>query len=369
MKVKQSWPTIDMEEYIAIKECFDVGWFTEGEKSKKFEDKIKKMLGVKYGILTPSGTTALYVGLKSIGIGIGDEVIVPDYTFHASAAVVIMAEAKPIFVDVEKENFQIDIDICEKIVKQRKIKAIMPVHMHGICCNMDRVMDFAKKHNILVIEDACQAIGTNWKGKMAGSFGDVGCLSFFADKCLTTVEGGFVATDNKKIYNKLQYLKNHGRLVKSTFVHPELGYNFCLNDILASIGLVQLKKFDSMVKRRIYLNNLYKECLKDVNQVKILEPIEGSNHVPFKTVLLCESESQDLMNYLVVNDIESRTMFYPMHKQPCFQYLKDVQDLSDDKFENAIYAFKHGINLPCYPDLSDEQVIYVAKIIKEYYNL
>jgi perosamine synthetase len=266
-------------------------------------------------------------------------------------------------------NFQIDITKCEEIVSKRKIKAIMPVHMYGQCCNMNEVLDFAKKHNLLVIEDAAQALGVSWNGKMAGSFGDVGCFSFFADKCLTTVEGGFVATNNKKTYERLMYLRNQGRLVRSTFVHPEIGFNFRLNDIQSTIGLVQLKKFDSMIKRRQQINNLYLVLLKNVKQIDILTCPIGSTHIPFRTILVCKDGSQDLMNYMMVNDIEPRTLFYPLHKQPCFQYLKDDQQFDDSNFPNSIYAFKNGVCLPCWPQMTDEQVIYVAKIIKEYYNI
>ena len=204
---------------------------------------------------------------------------------------------------------------------------------------------------------------------MAGSFGDVGCFSFFADKSLTTIEGGFVATDDKKIYDKLQYLKNQGRLNRGSFIHPEIGFNFRLNDIQSSIGLAQLKKFDKMIKRRLEIYDMYKKELRSVKCVRILEPSVNSSYIPFRTVLITEEKSQDLMNYMLSNEIEPRSLFYPLHNQPAFREYKKSFNYQDKDFPNSVYAFEHGICLPCFPNLTDEQVQFVCRIIKEYFNV
>ncbi|MDP3986888.1 MAG: DegT/DnrJ/EryC1/StrS family aminotransferase [Nanoarchaeota archaeon] len=368
MKVKQSCPTFDMEEYSEIKECFSENWLTEGLKTKEFEEKIRDMVGVKYGLVAPNGTLALYLCLKSLGIKEGDEVIVPNHTFFASASSVLMVNALPIFVDIEQNNVQIDLEKCERALTS-KTKAIMPVHLYGFACNMDKVCEFAKKHNLKIIEDACQALNISWKGKKCGSFGDVNAFSFFADKALSTVEGGFMATNDKEISNKLQYLKNQGRLNRGSFVHEEIGFNFRLNDLQSSIGLTQLRKFDGMTKRRLEIYEMYKEQLKNVSQVKVVEPPAGSSHIPFRTILMCKEESQDLMSYMTLNEIEPRSLFFPLHNQPAFKHLKDQVGYKDEDFPNSIYAYNHGICLPCYPNLTNEQVKFVCDTIKEYYNV
>jgi perosamine synthetase len=364
MKVQQSNPFIGKAELRAIKGCFDDNWFTEGPRAKEFTEKVCKMIGSQYGVLAPNGTLALYLGLRAIGIQPGDEVIVPNFTFIASANAVHMIGAKPVFVDIRKEDLQIDIEQCERFVTPLT-KAIMPVHMFGQACNMDLVTAFADKHGLLVVEDAAQALGVTWRGKGCGSFGKVGCISFFADKTITTVEGGFVATDDKVVYEELIYLRNQGRLNRGTFIHPMLGFNFRMTDIQAAIGLEQLKKAPHIFKRRRENFGLYCEYLKDVEDVKVLRPQPGSNHVPYYAIVFCEGEQQDLSAFMKEKGIEVRTVFFPLHKQPCFSFM----NLSDEHYGNSIWTFNHGLCLPVYPQLTAEQIRYTCDTIKEYYHV
>ena len=249
MKVPQFVPFLDNKEYKSIKDCFDTNWFTEGPKSKEFVQKLLDLTGAKYGVLVPNGTLSLYLGLKAMGIGPGDEVLVPDFTFIASATSVHMAGATPVFVDCDKETLQMSVENCDKKIT-KNTKAIMPAHMYGMACDMTKIVKFAKKHKLKIIEDAAQAIGVYWKGKHCGTFGTIGSFSFFADKTITTVEGGLIVTNNKKIYNKLLHLRNHGRVKSGSFVHPEMGWNFRLTDIQSAIGLEQLKKLPQIIKRK-----------------------------------------------------------------------------------------------------------------------
>ncbi len=366
MKVPQSNPFIGKAELRAIKGCFDDNWFTEGPRAKEFTDKLCHMIGSEYGVLAPNCTMALYLGLRAMGIQPGDEVIVPNFTFIASANAVHMIGAKPVFVDIRKEDLQIDIDQCYRdgVVTERT-KAIMPVHMFGQACNMDKVQEFADKHNLLIIEDAAQALGVSWKGKGCGSFGKVGCISFFADKTITTIEGGFVATSDKEIYEKLIYLRNQGRLNRGTFIHPELGFNFRMTDIQAAIGLAQLKKSKYIFKKRLENYELYRECLKDVKDVKALSPQKDSGYVPYYVIVFCEGEQQDLSEFMKERGIEVRTVFFPLHKQPCFSFM----GLDDEHYENSIWAFGHGLCLPAYPQLTEEQIRFTCDSIKEYYHV
>lgn len=371
MKVPQFMPYIGKEEYTAIRECFETTWITEGPKSEEFRAKLLELMGAKFGVFAPNGTLALYLGLRAIGVKPGDEVIVPDTTFIASANAVEMVGATPIFVDVNRKNFQIDVSKC-RVILSEKTKAIMPVHLYGQSANMTEVMDFAEEQDLLVIEDAAQAIGVKWRSKHCGTFGDVGTFSFFADKTITTAEGGFVVTNEPEVYDRLLYLRNQGRKKRGTFIHPEIGYNFRMTDIQMAIGLAQLRKLNEIADRKRGIYNQYKQLLSEVEEIQVIEPHPDSGHIPFRVVILYEN-AHELMNYLSDKGIEPRTFFYPLHKQPCYQYLRYQQEwerrMEDKYFPNAIYGYEHGVCLPSFVTLTDEQVSYVCDTIKEYYGV
>ena len=330
MKVPQFMPYVDMEEYEAIKHCFEINWITEGPKAKEFGQQLCDLIGVKYGVFAPNGTLSLYLSLRALGVGPGDEVIVPDFTFIASANAVEMTGARPVFVDVCPEDMQIDVEDCQRVLSD-KTKAIMPVHLYGFTANMTEIMHFARENNLLVLEDAAQALGIKRDGKGCGSFGDIASFSFFADKTLTTGEGGFVCTDDPAIYEKLLYLRNQGRINRGTFVHPEIGYNFRMNDIQMAIGLTQMKKF------RVVL------------RVK-------------------EDNAQGLMDFMKENDIETRTFFYPLHLQPCFKERWGTDPRHNrEHFPVTQDAYNRGVCLPSFPALTAEEITYVCDAIKTYY--
>lgn len=362
-KVHQFSPWLGDEEYQAIKACFDANWITEGPKSKEFQEKLLALMGAKFGIFAPNGTLALYLGLRALGVGHGDEVLVPDFTFLASGTSVEMTGAKPIFVEVNRDNFQIDLSNADKLINE-KTKAIMPVHVYGTIANMNEVMAFAKKHNLKVIEDAAAGMGVHRDGKHAGTFGDVGTFSFFADKTITTGEGGFVITNDENIYDKLLYLRNQGRKDRGSFIHPEIGYNFRMTDIQSAMGLVQLAKLEEIKKRKSHILGLYKELLGDIPEITFFKPDEGVEWVPFRVGILVD-RSHELMEFMKKHDIEPRTFFYPMHRQPCFKYLNQSNDA---EFPNAMFGYEHGVSLPSFPALTDEQISYVCDVVKKFFH-
>ncbi|PKN00398.1 MAG: hypothetical protein CVU78_01230 [Elusimicrobia bacterium HGW-Elusimicrobia-2] len=369
MKVPQFEPFMGTEEYIAIKDCFDKNWITEGPKMKEFSSLLCGLMGAEFAVFAPNGTLALYLGLRSIGIKPGDEVIVPDFTFIGSATSVEMAGAVPVFADVNRDNFQIDIDSCEKYLTE-KTKAIMPVHMYGMAANMSGVLNFAKRHNLLVIEDAAQAVGVRYNGKHCGTFGDVGCFSFFADKTITTGEGGFVVAKNEKIYKDLLYLRNQGRLERGSFIHPQMGYNFRMTDIQLAVGIVQFGKLPEIIEKKSRIIGLYREKLGNVEEIQFTKVEPGSTHIPFRVAVICK-DAHRLMDSLSKKGIEGRTFFYPLHRQPCFQYLKDKgqnsQVLEDAQFPNAVYGYENGMCLPSFVGITEEQINYVCENIKAFY--
>ena len=362
MKVNQFEPFIGEEEYKAIKECFDNNWITEGPKTKELSQKLLSFMDAKYGVFAPNGTLALYLGLRALEIGRGDEVIVPNFTFIASANSIEMCGAKPVFADISLKDLHLDLDHCEKLVTE-KTKAIMVVHIFGTCANMDDIINFAKKYNLKVIEDAAQGIGVKWQDKHSGTFGDVGCFSFFADKTITMGEGGFVVTNNKKTYEKLLHLRNQGRLNRGSFIHPQIGYNFRITDIQSAVCLAQFKKLDQIIGKKLNLLSLYESRLKDVKEISILKATTGSNHVPFRVVIMSQFMIDGLVDCFKQKNIEVRNVFYPLHLQPCFD-----EKYNDKDYKNSIHAYKHYLCLPSYPTLSEEKVDYVCDVIKQYYS-
>ena len=363
MKICQFKPFVNNDEYEAIKDCFDKNWITEGPKAKEFVEKLCKLMNVKYGVLAPNGTLSLYLGLRALNIKAGDEVIVPDFTFIASANAVEMVGATPIFCDIGPD-LQIDINSCEKLITE-KTKAIMPVHIYGMACDMDKVCNFAKKNNLLIIEDAAQAVGITWKNKHCGTFGDIGSFSFFADKTITTGEGGFVCTNNEKLYKKLLYLRNQGRLNRGTFIHSEIGYNFRMNDILCAVGLTQLKKLNEIIQKKLKIMEYYKKLLASNNRVKFITPISGSNHIPFRVVITTGTpeEKNGLNKFLEDNSIETRTFFYPLHLQPCYKKLN-----KNTNIKISIDMYSRGVSLPSFPELTMGEIEFICEKINLYFN-
>lgn len=381
MHVPQFLPYIGNEEYKAIESCFDQNWITEGPKSKEFCAKLLELTGAKYGVFAPNGTLALYLALRACGIRPGDQVIVPDFTFIGSANAVEMAGAVPVFCEVNKKNFQIDSSHAEKLIGE-KTKAIMPVHIYGTAANMDDVKKIASAYNLKIIEDAAQAIGVRYKGRHTGTFGDAGCFSFFADKTITTGEGGFIVTNNESVFNNLLFLRNQGRKERGTFIHPEIGYNFRMTDIQCAIGLTQLNKLDTIMKRKQEIYFQYRDNLSSLEEIVFFEPEREADFIPFRVGILCDN-AHELMDFMKGKGIEPRSFFYPMHLQPCYQKefveqttVKNGQKAGgaeeihkrDNEFSNAVYGYEHGICLPTFPSLSSEQIRFVCDSIKSFFS-
>jgi len=354
--IPQFEPWLGEEELAQITECIRANWITGGEKTREFERKIAEICGVKHAIAICNGTLALYVGLKILGIGEGDEVIVPDFTFIASANSVVMASAKPVFVDIDEKTFNIDPGCTEKAITP-KTKAIMPVHIYGQATDMDAICGIARRHNLYVIEDAAQGIGVTFNGKPVGSFGQVGCLSFYADKTMTTGEGGMVLTDDDALAEKCLILKHQGRTGRGIYFHENIGYNFRLTDLQSAVGLAQLSKLDTIIERKKRNERLYKELLKDVDGVRFPYTDPRGFNVPFRINILIDCP-EELSNFLNENEIGSRRFFYPLHQQPCYNV--------KGEFPNSIKAYETGLSLPSSVTLTEEQISYVCEKISAF---
>lgn len=356
MKIPICEPWMGEEELAQLRDCVSRNWITGGIKVKEFEERIAKLCNVKYAVACSNGTTALYMGLMALGISDGDEVLVPDFTFIASANAVTWTGAKPIFVDIDKDTLNIDIEDCQKKVTN-KTKAIMPVHIFGQSADMQKVLNFALDHNLKVIEDAAQGIGVSFKGHSVGGLGDIGCLSFYADKVITTGEGGMVLTNSDEYARKCRILKHQGRDGRGWYVHEYIGYNFRMTDMQAGVGLAQLGKLTEIIKNRKTHEGIYRQNLEGVNGIKFPYVDLRAFNVPFRHNIYV-SNPEGLQKYLEGYGIQTRRFFYPLHLQPCYN--------TGGNFPKSIDAYNKGLSLPSSTGLTEEQINCVCDSIKEY---
>ena len=361
-RVYQLEPYIGEEELNNLRQVIENKWLSEGPFSREFLEIIKGFTGAEYAALANNGTLALYLGLKSLGIKENDEVIVPNFTFVASGTCVVFAGAKPVFADVDENNFNIDVSKIGRLITENT-KAIMPVHLYGQAADLDPILEIARKHDLKVIEDAAQGYGVFYKGEHVGCIADVGIISFFADKTVTTGEGGVMLTNSDEIHERLRYLRNQGRSKSSTFIHPELGMNFRMTDLQCAVGVAQLNKFQEI--KRIKCNNydLYKKQLIDTEEIEFAEEAQYSNIVPFRANIKV-SKLKELMAYLDDNGIQTRGFFYPLHRQPCFSYL----GYSEDDFPVSNRLNATGLCLPVHCGLTEDDILYVCDTIKSFYS-
>ena len=317
-----------------VLDAIETGWISSaGKYIPAFENAFAKYCGVKHGIAVTNGTIALHLALVALGIGKGDEVIIPDFTMIASAFAVCYTGAVPVFVDAEPETWNIDTTkIEEKITK--RTKAIMPVHIYGHPCDMEPIWDLAKKYNLKIIEDAAEVHGAEitykYKNdcitKKTGSLGDIAIFSFYANKIITTGEGGMVVTDNDELAEKCRYYKNLCFPLKGgrSYIHNDIGFNYRMSNIHAAIGLAQTELADKYVEMRRHNNSLYKKYLKDVPGITLQPEKEWAKNVYWMNGIVINPEEygmtrDELMIKLCENGIDSRLFFTGMHRQPSLQ--------------------------------------------------
>lgn len=348
---------VDKSDYRRLEKVFENNHIAEGPFAREFHDRLMSIINSKFGCFASNGTLALYLAMKAIGIKPGDEVMVQDITFIASANAVEMIGATPVFVDIKGfKNITINVS---KIRLTERTRAIVLCHLFGTACtNIEEVTEFCEKNNLLLIEDAAQALNIKNSSKHCGCFGKVGTFSFYADKTITTGEGGFVVTDDEDAYKKMTYLRNQGRIKSGTFIHPEMGYNFRITDIQACLGLSQLDKLEYIMDAKKNIYESYKYYLGD--SVEFLTIREDFTHIPFRVVVFTKN-AEKTMAYMADKGIESRSMFYPLHKQPCYRHLQ----YTDDDFNNSNACFERGICLPTWVGLSEEQIKYISATLIE----
>jgi dTDP-4-amino-4,6-dideoxygalactose transaminase len=346
-----SKPYIGEAEKQAVMEVLDSGMLAQGPRTAKFEERFAQVCGVKHAIATSSGTTALHIALLAHDVGTGDEVITTPFTFIASANSILFTGAKPVFVDIDPETFNLDPQLIEQAITP-KTKAIMPVHLYGYVCDMDALQSIADKHGLAIIEDACQAVGASYRDKKAGGFG-TGCFSLYATKNVMSGEGGMITTNDDAIAEKCRMLRNHG--MKRRYYHDMLGFNFRMTDLCAAIGLAQLDRLEDFTARRRANAAYFNSTIESVSTPKVKE---GYGHVWHQYTVRVDGGRDRDAAVKQLNDAGVGTgVFYPVpaHQQ---DYMREI--VGDVRLPIAEQLANEVISLPVHPQLSQDDLAKIA---------
>ncbi len=355
-------PEVGLEERRLINEVLDKNYVNEGEYATQLEQKIAARVGAKHGVVATSCTAAMFLALKACGIGHGDEVIVPDITFIATANAVDMTGATPVLVDVDPRTLTISIPAFEKAITART-KAVMPVHVTGRPAAMELLLPIAKAHNIQVIEDAAEALTGTYQGKYLGTIGKAGCFSFSANKTLSTGQGGIIVTDDEELAVKIRELKDQGRPVRGTGgddLHNVIGYNFKFTNLQAAFGLGQFSRLDQHTARMKRNYEVYAAELQGITGFELYPCDLAGGSIPQWTDAKIERRDE-LASFLRGFNIDCRNYWFPLHRQKAYP-------LSDDAFPNSTYLCQRSLWLPSGFNLTDEDVRTVCSRIKEFYS-
>jgi len=353
-------PSLGKEERLNLLKAFDSGWISsKGSFLGEFEKSFSGYMGVDFGVATVNGTSALHLALTALGVGKGDEVLVPSLTFVSTANVVAYTGAKPVFVDSHPGYWCIDPEKIEGKITENT-KAIIPVHLYGHPCDMDAINDIAHDHNLYVIEDAAEAHGAEYKNRKLGSFGDVSCFSFYGNKIITTGEGGMCLTNNEELDERMRILRDHGTNPSKHYWCDVTGFNYRMTNLQAAIGCAQIEKLDEFIEKKRENTALYNKLLEDAQGITPPPEEKWAKNVYWMYSILIEKEygktRDQLINHLKENGIESRPFFPPTHKLPMYdkgETIKIAEELS-----------KKGINLPSSVNLTSKEIKYVAETIK-----
>jgi perosamine synthetase len=386
MKIPIAKTTFQKEEFENIVKPLESGWVVQGPYVAEFEKKWCSYTGSKYSIAVSNCTTALHVSLAALGVGYGDEVIVPSFTWVATANAVESLGARPVFCDIDLRTFNIDTADLEGLVSD-KTMAIVPVHLFGLAANIKDIMSFASRESIFVVEDAACGFGAKYKGKHVGNFGDTGCFSFHPRKAITTGEGGMITVNDKLLAEKLRAMRDHGATTSDHQRHfgnkpyllpefPYLGYNYRMTDIQASIGSTQMDRADDIHKRRTEIADMYDEFIDGIEWLE--KPYRDKDYehgfqayvcmfkpekISMNTVSDVHKKRNDFMDYLQQNGISTRPGTHAVH---ILEYYAKKYKIKPKDYPNAYFADRCSIALPLFPSLTDEEFEYIRKYITNY---
>ena len=356
-----SQPSITEKEITYVMDAVSSGWVSSlGKYIDLFEKKFAEFCGTKYALSTSNGTVALHLALVALGIGEGDEVIVPDFTFIATANAVKYTGAKVVTVDIDEKTLCIDPRRIEEAIT-KNTKAIIPVHIYGHPANMDEILKIARKYNLYVVEDAAEAHGAEIKGKKVGTFGDCAIFSFYGNKIMTTGEGGIITTNNKDLYERMLFLRDHAMDRKKRYWHTEIGFNYRMTNLQAALGLAQLERIEELLERKREIFEWYEKALKDVEKIELNYEAEWAKNVFWMVCIeiedCTEAKRDKLIAKLKEKGIDSRPYFYPISDMPMYK-----NKINNTPIVHKIY--KRGFCVPSYFDLKKEDVLWICDNLK-----
>lgn len=353
-----------------VKEAFDTNWLsTVGENINEFENSVKKYLNIKNAVGLGSGTSAIHLGLKALGVGKDDIVFVSDLTFSASVNPIVYENATPVFIDSEYETWNMDPEALEKAFeKYPNPKAVVVVHLYGRAANMEKIMEICSKHNVPVFEDAAEGLGTIYKDKFLGTYGKCNCLSFNGNKIITTTGGGMLVTDSEEIAKKVKFWSTQSKEPERYYHHKEIGYNYRLSNVLAGIGRGQMMVLEERIAKKREIFDFYKKEFEEIEDIEMISEKEYERSNRWLSCMLLKEGSKvtplDIIEKLEEDNIESRMVWKPMHMQPVFEkydYISNGVNVGED-------LFKRGVCLPSDTKMTLEDMQRVVKLVKELFK-
>lgn len=367
-------PHLAGNEWKYVRECLDTGWVSSaGAYVTQFENMVAEYAGTKYGIACVNGTSGLHLTMHMFDVKLGDHLIVPNITFIASANAASYTYANPIFIDVDPDTWQIDIDLLEEFLLEKTeqrngltylkssgkpIKAIMPVHVLGNMCDMSRLVHLCQRYNILIIEDASESLGSYYKGKHSGSFGKMGVFSFNGNKIITTGGGGVIVTDDEALAKRAKHLTTQAKANPETYYHDEIGFNYRMVNVLAAIGVAQMEQLDNFIQRKKTIDTFYRKHLNGVGDLRFQKVTENvdSNCWLFT---FSSSKQTEILNALKQNRIIARPFWIPMNQLPMF---KSNLYITKHDYSSKVHA--NSLSIPSSVNLTEKQMTEVVRIIK-----
>lgn len=369
-----SGPNIAGNEWKYVKDCLDTAWVSSvGAYVNKFEEVTAAFAGTKYAIATSSGTTALHIALILSGVTSEHYVLTPNLTFVATLNAIKYTGAKPILMDIDGQTWQMDLDLLEQFLQTKTriendsciyiedgkiIKAILPVHVLGNMCNMERLVGLAAQYKITVIEDSTEALGSYYKGKHSGSFGKMGCFSYNGNKIITTGGGGMIVTDDEELAKRAKHLTTQAKSDPFEYMHDEVGYNYRLVNVLAAIGVAQMEQLPQFLVRKVEIDNLYKKLLQGIGDITFYL-VEKDVQTNFWLFTFRTAKQKEILKALNGNGMQARPFWVPMNQLPMFQ-----QDLYMTNKDQSGKIYNECLSIPCSTYITDDEIMQVAQTIK-----